>query len=1007
MNFWVLSLVILSPFVIAQDASTLIKEIQAFESKKDPKCYATASRLEDFMFGTPLSPDARFEKNQLTHQLVLKIWEEAAQLNKNQEINPYDIHKIFNKIFVVSLTNKGHHQLTFSDNLSIVIHKDDARQYSSVAYSLRSILAAQQTMLMEGDLNTPILSQKSISVLKDKLDLLSLATLKLADTDARKNNQHQIAKAKISQYWQELTHLKSIDFTLKPNKDKSLLNQIIKQKLSAYKVYNNVSSKIFVRNLQVFYARKSWPKNPDEAELFRQYFASALIEFTKGLYLGASASALNNKHAVIQESDVYSYSNEYIPHQLNEYEDVVYFPKLDYLNQVYLEAYDMDSFRDSGIHWRYLQFALEDSSLNSALTADPFAAELITENIANYGILLLRTAGKISKEKSPENQLEANDLILAVNKINNLIKLNNESKNIPQIAAIYSSNLISDNLGNNNSFKNITKSVGIEFEHRSSDWLNRLLRSYLEKEEGVGIISIPPAFGGAGIASEDLDGDGDIDLLLLSGNGNKIFDNQGSKFIDISASSGFITQGKPGEPRQPLIADLDNDGDQDIIITYANQAHEIFENIGNKKFIRLQNSPLGGDNLVGGPATVFDANNDGLLDVYITYFGNYPKGKLPTLSRRNFNGLPNKLWINQGDLKFKEHKNSGLENSGWGQAVTHTDLNDDGLQDVIVGNDFGVNGYYINNGNLTFSDHSAKLGTDKPSYTMGIGLTDINQDLIPDVYISNIVTMNKDESYVLPSDETEMKFDPNKLATMRVVEANDFFISNQSNYQQSNLIGRGYNSTGWSWGADFFDYDNDSDMDLYVTNGMNEFNIYSNYISDFTDQYGNNKDAYMPVSEKETNVFFENHNGKLNNKTQGSGLDYLGNSRAATYFDWNSDGKLDVALSNYHGSVHIYENKTKNENNWLAIKLTGSIKAGSNLDAIGARLVITLENGKKLWREIHGSVAYMTVHPKQQNFGLGNSKRIKLEIRWPNGESEIHKIDDVNKIISIVQKDPA
>lgn len=991
-----------TPYLLAEDASTLIKEIQAFESKKDPKCYATASRLEDFMFGTPLSAEARFEKNQISRQHVLKMWQQAAQNAKGNSITPEEITPFLNAIYTVNLTNEGHHELTFADGLTIIIHKDDARQYSSVAYSLRAILAAQQTMMMDGDLNTPLLSKAAIAALKEHMDLFSLATLKLADLDARKNNQSQVSKEKLSQYWLQLAKLKKSDYQFKPNTDKSLLKQVIQQKVAAYNEYNNVSSQLFVRNLQVFYARKSWPKDKMQAQLFRQYFTEALIQFATGLYQGASNTALKNKHALIQEADVYAFSREFIPHQLNEYEDVVFYPKLAHTKQVYLEAYDMDSFRDAGIHWRYLQFALEDKALEAALTSDPFAAELITENIANFGILLLRTAGTLSENK----QLTPDDIVAAVNQINVRIKENNASKNKPSVTSLYSSTQ-QNNHSSENSFKDITHELGIKFEHRSSDWLNRLLRSYLEKEEGVGVITIPPAFGGAGIASEDIDNDGDMDLLLLSGSGNQLYENNKGTFTNITIKASLISSGLPGEPRQPLIADLDNDGDQDIVITYANQAHDVFENKGNKQFTLLANSPIGGDGLVGGPATVFDANNDGLLDIYITYFGNYPKGMLPTLARRNFNGLANKLWINQGNLSFKEHTNSGLENTGWAQSVTHTDLNNDGLQDVIVGNDFGVNAYYINNGDLTFTDKAAELGTNKPSYTMGIGLTDVNQDLIPDVYISNIVTMNKDESYVLPSDDTEMKFNPEKLATMRVIEANDFFVSAEGEYIRPDLIGRGYNSTGWSWGADFFDYDNDTDMDLYVTNGMNEFNLYSNSNSQFTDQYDQTQDVYIPVAEKETNVFFENNNGKLNNVTTGSGLDFLGNSRAATYFDFNQDGKLDVALANYHGSAHVYQNQTKSENNWLAVKLIGSQKAGSNRDAIGARIVITLENGKKLWREIHGSVAYMTVHPKQQNFGLGEFEKAKMEIRWPNGDTESKEINKVNTVLIVTQKDPA
>lgn len=987
---------------LAGDAGNILKEIQKFESEKDPKCYATASRLEDFMFGTPLASGARFEKNELSKQLVLALWQAAAKTVKKAEISSADIQSVAQDLFSISVNENGHYKLVFSKDKSVVIHKDDLRQYGSVAYSLRSILAAQQTMMMEGDINTPLLTNTAIEELKLRLDLLNLAVLKLADYEARQNSFSEVSKSSIVNLWEDLIAMKKSEQLLDENYDKTLIKKVVAQKVSSYEKYNKVSSKIFVRNLQVFYARQSWPKDPQKAKLFQHYFTEALIQFASALYLGSHHEAKKNNHAVIQESDVYGFSKTFLPHSINEYEDAAFFPKLEAEKKVYLEAYDMDSFRDSGIHWKYLQYALEGRDLSRALTSDPYAMELLTENIAVYGVLILRVAGNLSKERSDSGRLDPQDLVDAINLITQRTKENNESKAIEQVASIYSDSKASTH-SKKGSFLDVTTDLGIAFEHRSSDWLNRLLRSYLKKSDGVGNINIPPAFGGAGIASEDIDGDGDTDLLLLSGTGNKLYENDNGKFKDISKLSGLSVMGIPGEPRQPLIADLDNDGDQDIIITYANQSHQLYENIGNGKFNLHDGSPIGGFGLVGGPATVFDANNDGLLDVLITYFGDYPNGVLPTLSRRNENGLPDELWLNQGGLKFTKAKNTGLENIGWGQAVTHTDLNNDGLQDVIIGNDFGVNGYYINDGKTKFKEVSVRLKTDKPSYTMGIGLGDLNNDQKPDVYISNIVTMNKDESYVLPSDDTPMRFNPDKLAEMRVVEANDLFISNSTSYTHSDLVGRGYHSTGWSWGADFFDFDNDTDMDLYVTNGMNEFNLYSSHNPEFTDQYDQAKDVYIPVSEKETNVFFVNENGKLNNHTAGSGLDYLGNSRAASYLDWNGDGKLDVALSNYHGQVRLYENKVKNDNNWISIKLVGSPKAGSNKDAIGARLVLSLENGQKLWREVHGSVAYMTVHPKQQYFGLGGFTSGDLEIRWPNGEIQEVEINKMNRSLTIVQ----
>ncbi len=1001
--------------VHAENLDLILSEIEEFEGDHDPKCYATASRLEDFMYGTPLTDDARFQKNKLQQRLAEYVWRKLGKANT--AVGADAVEKAFKNVIKVAEGKDGDRRLTFPNGVQLEINATDLRQYGSVAYSLRAILAVQQDTLLDPEKKPlPVLSEAAIDTLKERLDLATLALLKEADAYARAHDEFEITKSNLNRSWLSLfkktdkaTRAEPAVAEIKPSSEPpAVLARIIQQKVASYAEYNQITNQLFVRNMQVYFARLSWPENADDGERFRSSFVEALIGYGIELYSGVMNIAVENGHSTITEEDVARFVQHFTPYRVDEYEDVEYFPTLSLKDRVTLESYDLDAFRDSGIHWVYLGHALNSDDIQIYLDADPFAAELLAENMAQFGVLLLRVTGLLGQELG-QQRLSADLLVKGVARVQELV-----NKNIRVRSGTLQTNITLSSAeelppagqqdGGDTWFADHTEAAGLTYEHRSSDWLNRLLRSYLRRDEETGVITIPPAFGGSGVAAEDINNDGLPDILILSGLGNRLYLNQGDgRFEDITEAAGIkylrAEDKQPGEPRQPLIADLDNDGWQDIVITYVDDDHRVYRNKGDGSFEDLTaTAKLGGSGLVGGPATVFDYNNDGLLDIYITYFGDYLRGVLPTLKRRNDNGLPNKLFKNNGAFQFEE-VTAGVENTGWGQAVAHTDFNGDNLQDLIVGNDFGVNAYYLNQGNGQFKNIAAEIGTDKPSYTMNVGLADLNQDLLPDIYISNIVTMNKDEKYVLPNEDTQMKFNIEKLANMRVIEANDLFISARGEngtltyHLNRELVGRGYNSTGWSWDADFFDADNDGDEDLYVLNGMNEYNLYSSENS-YAEAGLDGGSSYVPVSAKESNVFFINSNGKLNNTSAVSGLDLLGNSRSAAYLDYDNDGDMDIVVNNYHGPVKFYRNKADRlSTNWIKLKLVGDPQRGVSRDAIGAKVIFTLPNGTTIWREVHGSIGYMSVHPKQVHTGLGKFNSTDIRIVWPNGvESQMDQV---------------
>ena len=163
-----------------QSLDHILAGIEELEGNKDPKCYATASRLEDFMYGTPLTDQARYEKNKLQKRLAGIVWRNSAGDAGN--IESKDISKAFSEIISFKEKRDGTHLLTFPNKTKISINPTDVRQYGNVAYSLRAILAVQQDSLINPDESPlPPLSPEALDILKQQMDLATLALLQEAD----------------------------------------------------------------------------------------------------------------------------------------------------------------------------------------------------------------------------------------------------------------------------------------------------------------------------------------------------------------------------------------------------------------------------------------------------------------------------------------------------------------------------------------------------------------------------------------------------------------------------------------------------------------------------------------------------------------------------------------------------------------------------------------------------------------------------------------------------------
>jgi len=183
-------LVLTFPLLAAAQVPTIINEIGELESVRDPKCYATASRLEDFIYGTPLESEARFAKIELQKQFIRAQWEKASNAARaagKSEIGVEDLKPVLQAAVPYSQQPDGSWLVRDTP-----ITARDKRQYGTVAYALRAVLAVQQDALLDPKAKLLPLSGDAVELFKESIDLVTLSALQRADRESRTLNRDRL-----------------------------------------------------------------------------------------------------------------------------------------------------------------------------------------------------------------------------------------------------------------------------------------------------------------------------------------------------------------------------------------------------------------------------------------------------------------------------------------------------------------------------------------------------------------------------------------------------------------------------------------------------------------------------------------------------------------------------------------------------------------------------------------------------------------------------------------------
>ena len=532
-------------------------------------------------------------------------------------------------------------------------------------------------------------------------------------------------------------------------------------------------------------------------------------------------------------------------------------------------------------------------------------------------------------------------------------------------------------------------------------------------------------YNGGGVALGDINNDGLIDLYLTSNqNKNKLYLNKGNfTFEDITDSANV--GGTKAWSTGVTMVDINSDGLLDIYVCNSgdikgdNKQNELFVNNGDLTFTESASNYNLDDKGYSTHASFFDYDKDGDLDVYIlnnSYqaIGSFNLTKNERPKRDLLGG--DKLMENVDGVFKDVSEKSNIFGSviGFGLGVTVGDTNGDGWEDIFVSNDFFERDYlYINNKDGTFTEDLTNQMKSISGASMGADLADIDNDGFNDIFVTEMLPSKYERLKSVTTFEDWNKYQyVVKNGYYHQFTRNVLHLNNGN--QTFSEIGRfaGVEASDWSWGALFFDMENDGYKDLFIANGIYKDLTDQDYLQYISNDevvksiVMNNEVDYKRLieiipSEKVPNHAYKNLNGINFSSYTNSGLDLPSFSNGSAYGDLDNDGDLDLIVNNVNMPLFVFENKNKSKNNYIKLELKGLY---NNVNAIGTKIIVKTKNGIQI-QEVQPARGFQSTVDIRPNFGLGDATNVDIEVIWPYGKKTFLKNTKVNQTISLNEKD--